>query len=156
MLVFGKGEGTDTPQGTPKRTKEYTLRGLLLAALSVTATLVFAPAGLAQECPAGTQPFSPSGSGDHIECVSNQWLGDYLRASGDGMPSSPSATASATPTATATDTATATSSGTASAASAAGGTLPDTGGLTSPMVGIGALMLLAGAGIVSGAVVRRS
>src|SRR5215208_5814362 len=64
--------------------KEYTLRGLLLAALSMAATLVFAfavfaPSVLAQECPAGTQPFSPSGSGDHIECVSNQWLGDYLR-----------------------------------------------------------------------------
>ena len=67
--------------------------------------------------------------------------------------SSASASAPATPMAT---TATASSTATASAASAAGGSLPDTGGPISPLMGIGALMLLAGAGIVSFAVVRRS
>ena len=60
---------------------------------------------------------------------------------------------SATATATASSTAIASA---ASAASAAGGSLPATGGPASPLLGLGALMLLAGSGIVSGRIVRRS
>ena len=57
----------------------------------------------------------------------------------------------------ATATATASSTAIASAASAAGGGLPATGGPASPaLLGLGALMLLAGGGIVSGRIVRRS
>ena len=57
----------------------------------------------------------------------------------------------------ATATATASSTAIASAASAAGGSLPATGGPASPpLLGLGALMLLAGGGIVSGRIVRRS
>ena len=56
----------------------------------------------------------------------------------------------------ATATATASSTAIASAASAAGGSLPATGGPASPLLGLGALMLLAGSGIVSGRIVRRS
>jgi LPXTG-motif cell wall-anchored protein len=73
---------------------------------------------------------------------------------GEGDLATASATASATATPTAT--ATATSTATTSAASAAGGSLPDTGGSTAPLMGIGALMLLAGAGIMSFRIVRRS
>jgi hypothetical protein len=57
----------------------------------------------------------------------------------------------------ATATATASSTAIASAASAAGGSLPATGGPASPpLLGLGALMLLVGAGVVSGRIVRRS
>jgi hypothetical protein len=124
----------------------------------MAATLVFAPTVLAQQCPAGTQPFSPSGSGGDAECVSNEWLGSYFRATGEGMPeaASASSTSNSSATATATASASASSTTTASAASAAGRLLPATGGPASPLVGIGALMLLAGAGIGSVAIVRRS
>jgi LPXTG-motif cell wall-anchored protein len=44
-----------------------------------------------------------------------------------------------------------------SSATAAGGSLPATGGPASPpLLGLGALMLLAGGGIVSSRIVRRS
>jgi hypothetical protein len=124
----------------------------------MAATLVFAPAVLAQQCPAGTQPFSPSGSGGDAECVSNEWLGSYFRATGEVMPeaASASSTSNSSTTSTATASASASSTATASAASAAGGSLPDTGGFTSPFMGIGALMVLAGAGMVSVAIVRRA
>jgi hypothetical protein len=57
----------------------------------------------------------------------------------------------------ATATATASSTAIASAASAAGGSLPATGGPASPpLLGLGALMLVAGGGIVSSRIVRRS
>jgi hypothetical protein len=57
----------------------------------------------------------------------------------------------------ATATATASSTAIASAASAAGGSLPSTGGPASPpLLGLGALMLLVGGGIVSGRIVRGS
>ena len=68
------------------------------------------------------------------------------------------AMANSTPTAASTSSATATASSTAtaSAAIAAGGSLPETGGLTSPLIWVGALMLLVGAGMLSVRIVRRS
>jgi hypothetical protein len=186
MLLFGKGEGSGTSRGTSQRTKEDTLRRrlLLLVGLSMLGALLFTPAVWAQdtaECPAGTQPYSPSGSGDDIRCMSNQDLGELLRCSGEGLSpipadcptSSANSTASSTPSSTAasdsasasasttpsaTPTATTTASGTAPAsiAAAVGGSLPATGSPASPLMGVGALMLLAGAGMVSVAIVRRA
>ena len=108
--------------------KEALLRKrlLLLVGLTMLGALLFASVALAQ---------------------------DYSSASASAS-STPMASSSASAASTAT--ATASSTATASAASAAGGSLPDTGGPISPLMGIGALMLLAGAGIVSFAVVRRS
>ena len=42
------------------------------------------------ECPAGTQPFSPSGTGDDTQCITDAQLGDYLRAIGEGGATRPS------------------------------------------------------------------
>jgi hypothetical protein len=108
--------------------KEDTLRRrlLLLVGLTMLGALLFASVALAQ---------------------------DYSSASASA-PATPMATTSASATSTAT--ATASGTATASAASAAGGSLPDTGGPTSRLVGIAALMLFAGAGVMSVAIVGRS
>ena len=81
---------------------------------------------------------------------------DTATASSTEAGDSASASASTTPSATPTATATASGTALASVAAAVGGSLPATGGLTAPLVGVGALVLLAGAGVMSFAIVRRA
>jgi len=139
-------------------------------------TLVLAPAALAEDC--NCSDFDTLEEAQAYYSPDLDYDGDGIAC--DSLPSghttAPS-TAHATPTATESpvplaqcsaewciataeadddETATASSTARASAASAAGGSLPATGGLTSPLIGVGALMVLAGAGMVSVRIVRRS
>jgi hypothetical protein len=129
---------------------------LLLMALTMLGGLLFASVALAQDpCPDPNYPRqTPDGcqASDLPDVVVPTPITGPTTATAT---SSPTATSTATSSGTATATATA-NSGASSAASAAGGSLPDTGGPTSPLVEIAALMLLAGAGVMSFAIVRRA
>ena len=125
-------------------------RLLLLVGLTVLGALLFASLALAQDpCP---DPNFPRETPDGCQAS------DLPDVSFGTASSTATSTASATLTATSTPSATATASSTAtaSAAAAAGGSLPTTGGPTySPLMGMGAFILLAGAGVMSVRTVRR-
>jgi LPXTG-motif cell wall-anchored protein len=135
-------------------------RVLLLSSLPLVLALMLAPAAFGQEevpfpegtpppaggeCPAGTQP-TVNG------CVSDEALGDYLRAIGEGQPGT------ASPTTTPTSTVTLTSTATNAAAAQYGGgkevVLPETGGTSALALLAGALLV--GGGVMSLALFRRS
>jgi LPXTG-motif cell wall-anchored protein len=117
----------------------------LLALLSMLGVLIFAPASsaLAQQpdepCPLDIDQF-PEGT----VCGEG---GGYL------VPVTATATSTATSTGTPTATATAASSATASTPATA---LPSTGGASSSLVAIGALVLLAGSAVMTAVIVRRN
>ncbi len=144
-------------------------RLLLLAGLCMTLALVLSAPAMAQsasapsgeplpasgECPSGTQPFSPSGTGDDTQCITDAQLGNYFRAIGEGgatrpATSSPDATPSTSPDATATAESSATAEPEASASP-----LPETGGPAASAMALPMLVLLVAGGIFAARLARR-
>ena len=119
---------------------------VLMSALSVVVVLLFAPAASATSHYCGYDGYYDDDDYYGYDYCGDSYYPSYFAASA-------TATASANPTAAASPTPTATASPTATATATA---LPESGGLTSPLVGVGALVLLAGAGMVSVRIVRRS
>ncbi len=135
---------------------------LLLTSLSMVLALMLAPAAFGQEevpfpegtpppaggeCPAGTQ-LTVNG------CVSDEALGDYLRAIGEGQPGTVSPTPTTTPTSTVTPTSTATNAAEAQYGGGKEAVLPETGGSSALALLAGALLV--GGGVMSFALYRRS
>jgi len=119
---------------------------VLMLALSAVVVFLFAPAASATSHYCGYDGYYDDDYYYGYDYCGDSYYPSYFAASA-------TATASANPTAAASPTATATTSSTATATATA---LPESGGLTSPLVGVGALVLLAGAGMVSVRIVRRS
>jgi hypothetical protein len=111
---------------------------VLMLALSAVAVFLFAPAASTTSHYCGYDGYYDDDYHYGYDYCGDSYRPSYFAASATAT-AGPTATASAGPTATATATA-----------------LPESGGLTSPLVGVGALMLLAGAGMVSVRIVRRS
>jgi hypothetical protein len=143
--IFGYGEGDLSSTSPPTASSEATACGAPGpedAALSGEARLqreMDIRAGKIDVCPSASATASDTATASSTEAS-------------DSASARPSTSLSTTPTATATASGTAP----ASVAAAVGGSLPATGGHASPLMGIAALMLFAGGGIVSVAIVRRT
>jgi LPXTG-motif cell wall-anchored protein len=130
----------------------------LLALLSMLGVLIFAPASsaLAQQ-PDSVPPGYEGGTGADEPCPLDidQFPEGTVCGEGGGylVPVTATATSTATFTGTPTATATAASSATASTSATA---LPSTGGASSSLVAIGALVLLGGSAVMTAVIVRRN